>query len=97
MDNPSHNAVLRNTIRILEDIEVPEKYEGEIYQRCFVFLNDPDQPIAIRCFSMSVVFNIAKKYPDLKNELIASLELHMPYGSAGFKSRGNKILNYLSK
>ena len=44
MDNPSHNAVLRNTIRILEDIEVPEKYEGEIYQRCFVFLNDPDQP-----------------------------------------------------
>ena len=94
MDAPVHNAVLRNTVRILEDIEVPEKYEGEIYKRCFAFLNDVNQPIAVRCFSMTVVFNLAKKYPDLKNELVESIKLHLPYASAGFKSRGSKILNY---
>jgi len=97
MDNPRHDAVLRNTVRILEDIEVPEKYEGEIYDRCFAFLNDVSKPIAVRCFSMTVVFKMTQKYPDLKNELLASIKLHLPYASAGFKSRGGKILNYYSK
>ena len=96
MDNPSHNAVLRNIVRILEDITIPEEYDGEIYDRCYSFLNDPNQPIAVRCFSMTVCYNIAQKYPDLKEELASSIKLHLPHGSAGFKSRGNKLLNKLA-
>lgn len=97
MDNPTHDAVIRNIIRILEVIEIPENYEGGIYDRCFKFLNDPNQTIAVRCFSMKVVFNISQKYPELQDELEASIKLHLPYGSAGFKSRGNRFLNILQK
>lgn len=97
MDNPAHPAVLRNIIRICEDIKIPGKYEGEIYERCFKFLNDPNQAIAVRCFSMQVVFNIAQKYPELQDEFKASIKLHLPYGSAGFKSRANRFLNMMQK
>ncbi|MBT8233568.1 MAG: hypothetical protein KJN84_13125 [Bacteroidia bacterium] len=97
MDNPSHDAVLRNILRILEDIVIPESYEGMIYDRCFLFLNDPNFSIAIRVFSMTVLFKISEKYPDLQEELEASIRMHMPYGSAGFKSRGRKYLKAINK
>lgn len=33
-----HNAVKRNSIRLMQDIELPEKYHGEIMNRCFGYL-----------------------------------------------------------
>jgi hypothetical protein len=46
---------------------------------------------------MTVLFNIVKKYPELKDELKMSIEDQLPYGSAGFKSRGRRILKSLEK
>ena len=90
-----HDAVHRNILRILEDIPIPEDIEGALYDNCFQLLNNPDRAIAIRVFAMTVAFRIAKKYPDLLDELRLSIQLHYPYGSAGFKSRAGKILNYI--
>ena len=95
LDNPSHNAIVRNTVRVLQNIEIPEELEGEIYERCFDYLNDPKEKPAVRAFSMKVLSNIAMIYPELKEELIKSIELHFPYGSKGFKSRGKKELERL--
>jgi hypothetical protein len=53
------------------------------------------QPIAVRVFSMTVLCNLAGKLPELKNELIPLIEDQMPYGSAGFISRGRKVLKDL--
>ena len=95
LDNPAHDAVVRNTVRVLQNISIPEEFEGEIYERCFDYLNDTKEKPSIRAFSMKVLSNIAMKYPELKEELIKSIELHYPYGSKGFKSRGKKELKRL--
>jgi hypothetical protein len=97
MDNPTHDAVLRNIIRVFEDIEIPEEIEGALYDKCFNFLNDPAQSIAIRCFSMTVLYKIAVKYPDMLHELSEALQMHLPHGSAGFKSRASKIIYKIKK
>jgi len=97
LDNPVHNAVKRNTIRIMGDIELPEDLLGEAADICFRFLDDPKEAIATRVFSMTVCFNITKREPELANELKIIIEDHYPHGSAGFKSRANRILKELRK
>jgi len=95
LENPSHDAIARNTINIFQEIDVQEALEGELYARCFEFLCDPKVAIAIRAFSITVLLKIAMKYEDLKPELIAALEEHYPHGSSGFKNRAGKALNKL--
>ena len=95
LDNPAHDAVIRNTIRVMQNLDIPEELEGEVYDRCFGYFVDPKEKPAIRVFSMTVLTNIALKYPDLKEELVKSIELYFPFGSAGFKSRAKKELKRL--
>ncbi|GHN02752.1 hypothetical protein WSM22_42410 [Cytophagales bacterium WSM2-2] len=56
---------------------------------------DKKEPVAVRVFSMTVLGNLAVKVPELRNELIPLIEDQMPYVSAGFVSRGRKVLKQL--
>lgn len=91
-----HNAIKRNSVRLLQDIEIPEEYEGEIIELCFLFLLNQKEAIAIKAFSISVLAKLTLKYPELSNELCVIIEDQMPHQSAAFKSRGKRILNNLS-
>ncbi|MCG3167556.1 MAG: hypothetical protein POELPBGB_03349 [Bacteroidia bacterium] len=89
-------AVKRNIIRVFQWIEIPEKLQGRVAEICFRFLCSKDEAIAVKVFSMTVLHNLCKEHPDLKNELRIAIEEQMPYASAGFKSRGKKILKALT-
>ena len=93
--NDVHDAVKRNSLRILQDIELPESLHGDMADIGFRLLTSREEPVAVKVFAMTVLANICKKEPDLKNELEIIIEDQMPYGSAGFISRGNKILKRL--
>ena len=97
LENPSHNAVVRNTIKLLQDIDIPEKSQGQVVNLCMSLLADPKEPVANRVFSMTVIYSISKKWPDLQNELRILIESQMDSESPGFKSRGGKILKLISK
>ncbi|MGC4021311.1 MAG: hypothetical protein QM734_04895 [Cyclobacteriaceae bacterium] len=90
-----HVAVKRNVVRLLQFIDVPTKHQGPVIDICFKFFTDTKEPIAVRVFSMTVLANLAKEIPELKNELIPIIEDQLPLGSAGFVSRGRKILKEL--
>ncbi len=92
-----HDAVKRNTVRLLQFINVPKSLQGHLVDICFGYLQDVNEPIAIRVFSMTVLGNLAIAYPDLKKELIALIEDQMAYASAGFTSRGRKVIKDLKK
>jgi hypothetical protein len=87
-----HNAVIRNSLRVLEDLIIPEEFHGEVMDACFIFIQKRDTPIAIKTFSLTIIFNISKIYPDIKNELRFIIEENIPYETAAYKSRGKKIL-----
>lgn len=95
--NDVHDAVKRNIFRMLQNQKVPAKFEGEILDLAFAFLADNKQPIAIRVFSMQLVYNLSAKYPEIKEELRIILEDMLLYGSAGIKNRAKKILSKLDK
>ncbi len=91
-----HDAVKRNSIRLMQDIDIPEKYHGEVMGICFKYLESPTEPLAVKVFSMTVLGNLAKKYPGIIPELKLIIEDQLPHQTAGFKSRAKKVLQILS-
>jgi len=87
-----HDAVKRNSVRLMEDINIPEKYQGEIMDICFRYAASPSESVAVKCFSMTVLHNLSKKYPEILPELKLIIEEQWPHASAGFKSRAKKIM-----
>lgn len=87
-----HDAVVRNTVRILEGIAIPEQYQGEVMDACFNFILDRKTAIAIKAFSLTILFNLSKIYPEIKKELRIIIEENMDFETAAFRARGRKIL-----
>ncbi len=90
-----HDAIKRNTVRVLQGVKIPENLHGIIVDICFKYLENPSEAIAIKVFSMTIIHNLTKYYPELKEELRFILEEQIPFQSAGFRSRAGKILRIL--
>jgi hypothetical protein len=92
-----HDSVIRNAVRILEDIEIPEELHGEVLNACFGFIESPATATAIKAFSLTTLFNLSKHYPEIRSELKLIIEERWDTETAAFKSRGKKILAALNK
>jgi hypothetical protein len=90
-----HDAVKRNTIRLLQFVDIPKKFHAAVASVCFQYLSDTKEPVAVRVFAMSVLGQIARSHPDLKQELKIIIEDNLPYASAAFISRSRKVLKAL--
>ena len=49
-----HNSIKRNTIRLLQHVDIPEKYLGKIMEICFSYVASPSEPVAVKVFSLKV-------------------------------------------
>ncbi len=90
--NDMHEAIRRNIMRLLQYVEIPKRLSGKIYDQSVNLLDDPDQPIAVRVFAMSVAARIAKPEPDLMNELRLIIRKHLPHSTAAFRARAKQVL-----
>lgn len=91
-----HDAVKRNIMRLLQFVDIPKRYQGEVIDRCFELMN-PKEAIAVRVFAMTVLANLTKQHPDLKAELKLVIKDQLPFASAAYLSRSKKILKQLEK
>ncbi|WP_020569652.1 hypothetical protein [Neolewinella persica] len=96
---PEHDSVVRNVMRYFSELpleQVGEDDQGALLELAFRLTESPLQAVAIRVFSMTVAANFCQLYPELKEELRGIIELSLAEGAtAGFRSRGNKILRKL--
>lgn len=97
LDTPKHDAVIRNTVRIYEDILIPESIEGQLFEKCYEYVANPKMATAIRAFSLTILEKLVSKFPDLKDEVIDLVAEQLPHGSAGFQNRAKKVLLRLRK
>ena len=96
MEEPGvHVAVRRCVVRLLQDVDIPEGLLGRVAALCFKYLSAGDSPVAVKCFSMTVLARIAEKEPDLGREIRRVIEQQFPYGSGGFRSRAARVLKGL--
>ncbi len=89
-------AVKRNVVRTLQFVSIPKSLQGKVVNLCFEFLKNPQEAVAVKAFSMTVLANIAQQQPDLKHEIKLVIEEMLPYGSGGIISRGKKVLKQLT-
>jgi hypothetical protein len=89
------DAIKRNTVRVLQNVQIPKNLHGILADICFQYLQNPSEAIAIKVFSMTIIHNLTKDYPELKEELRFNLEEQILFQSAGFRSRASKILKDL--
>jgi len=87
-----HDAIKRNTMRILQSIDIPVSVQGELLDICFKYLSTPKIPVAIKAFAMTVAYNLAAQEEDLLKELKIIIQDQLPYASPAFLSRAKKIL-----
>ena len=87
-----HNSVKRNSIRLLQHVNIPGKFQGAVMEICFNYIQSPTEPVAIKAFSLTVLGNLSKQYPEILPELKLIIEEQLPHQTPAFKSRANKIL-----
>lgn len=76
-------------------VGIPEEQEAAAMELCFGWLNDPKAKVSFKYYSMWVLHKLLSKYPELKSELIASLERQLEGNTATFSKQAGKILNQL--
>src|SRR5262245_55714839 len=65
MNKPDvHDAVKRNTMRMLQFIEIPKRYHGAVADLCFEYLQNRKATVALRVFSITALWNIIQDQPD---------------------------------
>jgi hypothetical protein len=87
-----HDAVKRNTLRLLQYVSIPQKYEGDVMTICFGYVTSHDEAVAIKAFSLSVLERLSIIYPGILPEIKLVIEERWNYETAAFKSRASKIL-----
>ena len=88
-----HDAIKRNSIRLLQHIIIPEKFHGKVMEICFRYFESPTEAVAIKAFALTVLGNLSKKYPEILPEIKLLIEEQWPHQTAAFKSRAKKLLD----
>src|SRR5580700_2959316 len=90
-----HVAVIRNTVRLLQDVSIPKRWHGRVMSLCFDFVAEPETPIAVKAFSLSILSNLSKDYPEIRSELKLIIEGQWEQATPAFRSRARRILKGL--
>ena len=92
-----HVAVKRNVVRILAGIEIPRPILGKIVARCFEFLTDEGEAIAVRVHAMAVILNACRKEPALANELRGAIGQMLLNAGPALRARARHVLRKLDR
>ena len=95
-----NESTLRSFLRIIShsDLEnINSRQHGLLADFCFSTLNSGFSAIAVKAYSMEILYKLSLIYPELANELSTSIRLLMEDGSAGITARGRMILRKLAE
>ncbi len=87
-----HIAVIRNTVRLLQDVSIPKRYHGGVMSTCFEFIESPETPIAVKAFSLTILSHLAIDYPEIRRELKLIIEEQWVHATPAFRSRAKRVL-----
>lgn len=87
-----HDAVRRSTVRMLQWIEIPEAYQGIVMNHCFEFLLSPTEKPGVKAFSLTVLQNLSRIHPDIRQELKTVIHDRWSFETPAFHARAKKIL-----
>ena len=99
LPNLKNGGLKRGMAKILieRSFDHDEETLGILVSTCFDWLMNPDEKPAIKVYAMEILFKSSQFYPEIKSELIFSIEDQLPKSGTAVKSRGKQILTKLYK
>lgn len=99
LSEPEHHiAIKRSILRHLKSVSIPEDRSAELIDYCLKVVENPNETVAVKAFSMIILRNFCQLYPELKTEVIPLIEnLLMNKPSTGVLNCGQKVLKALKK
>jgi len=88
----------RELLKILLKMELSEEYESILFDHCMDIWEQINKPPAVRVNALKFIIKIAKKHPELKNEITFLTEDHyLESLSHGAKNSVSKLMRGLSR
>jgi 8-oxo-dGTP diphosphatase len=97
LENESSKRSLLRIISLSDVNKISKLYHGMLADHCFTLLRSGFSAIALKAYSMEILYRLALIYPEMTNELSVSINMLRGEGSAGILARGRIILNKLSR
>lgn len=93
------DGVKRSFAKMIAEMtmDFDEEIFGLLVETCFKWLNSPKEKIALKIYSQDILFRISFLYPDLKYELISTLEKQLLHSSVAIKNRSRKMIKKLEQ
>jgi len=91
------HGVLRSLLRMLCRYDIEEEDQGTLIDRCFSYMVSELYPVAIKVYAMEIIFHHVLIYPELKQELETVIRDQTVNNTAGFMTRGRRILARMEK
>ena len=94
-----NESTQRSFLRIISQCDlnkISNKHHGLLADHCFAALKSGFSAIAIKAYSMEILYKLALIYPELTNELGETINMLQDDQSAGIMARGRIILHKLA-
>ena len=91
----SHDGMKRQSLRMLTRADLTPDQMGSLINLCFDWLTNLNESVAVKVYSMDILYRISQSEPDLKQELAESIEWRIGEEKPGYQSKGRKILKKL--
>lgn len=63
------DAYKRNVLHLFSENNIPKKQETFLLDKCYSYLHNSSEAIAIRALSIPIIYQLSLPYPELLNEL----------------------------
>lgn len=91
------HSVQRCLLSVLTTATIPEEKKGFLLDYTTEILTNKNSTVAALIYSIDIYYNIAKKEPELLNELAIMLEFLQPDATPGIASKSRRIMNQIYK
>lgn len=88
---PEHEAVKRNCLRVLTFLDIQEEWQGEVFDICFHIIGSFEELPAPKAYSITIITNYIKTYPELALELNILLEQILPNEGPAVRSKARQF------
>lgn len=93
-----HDGLKRHALHILARSPLPSPdLSGRLVSLCFDWLLAQEEAVSTKIYSMEIIARYVELEPDLRQELIDSIQWRMEEERAGFRSYAKKLLTRLSR
>lgn len=89
---------IRNFLKIFMEVpvELNNRNKSILLSLCFDYLSG-HYAVGLKVYSMDILYRLSEEIPEIRRELYHIIEEQLPESSAGFISRGRKVLKKLEK